>query len=142
MTQGDYNRLASQIGMLRQIAAEYSGKTIDNIIQQMEARAEAYKKSSYKTLLVDYLVTRRDELERTDMRDVRIAVVNNLLRCIERIRSNELVMAKLNIMLDAHRKWLAFDLLIGNKPKKESKYNFAEDEIARECLDYLKLYKQ
>ncbi len=39
MTQGDYNRLTSQIGVLRQIAKDYQGKTIDNIIQQMEARA-------------------------------------------------------------------------------------------------------
>ena len=40
MTQGDYNRLTSQIGVLRQVAKEYQGKTIDNIIQQMEARAK------------------------------------------------------------------------------------------------------
>ena len=40
MTQGDYNRLTSQIGVLKEVAAEYSGKTINNIIQQMEARAK------------------------------------------------------------------------------------------------------
>ena len=40
MTQGDYNRLTSQIAVLKEVAAEYSGKTIDNIIQQMEARAK------------------------------------------------------------------------------------------------------
>ena len=39
MNTADYNRLTSQIGVLRQVAAEYSGKTIDNIIKQMEARA-------------------------------------------------------------------------------------------------------
>ena len=40
MTQGDYNRLTSQIGALRQVAKDYPGKTIENIIQQMEARAK------------------------------------------------------------------------------------------------------
>ena len=40
MTQGDYNRLTSQIGVLRQVARDYPGKTIDNIIMQMEARAK------------------------------------------------------------------------------------------------------
>ena len=40
MTQGYYNRLTSQIGVLKQVAKDYSGKTIENIIQQMEARAK------------------------------------------------------------------------------------------------------
>jgi hypothetical protein len=34
----DRFRLASQIAVLKDIAADYQGKTIDNIIQQMEAR--------------------------------------------------------------------------------------------------------
>lgn len=42
MTQEDYKRLAFQIGVLRQVAAEYSGKTIDNIICQMAARTKEY----------------------------------------------------------------------------------------------------
>ena len=40
MTQGDYSRLTSQIGVLRQVARDYPGKTIDNIIMQMEARVK------------------------------------------------------------------------------------------------------
>ena len=40
MTQGDYNRLTSQIGVLKQIAGDYPGKTIENIIMQMEARVK------------------------------------------------------------------------------------------------------
>ena len=38
MTQGEYIRLVAQIAVLREIAEEYPGKTIDNIIVQMEAR--------------------------------------------------------------------------------------------------------
>lgn len=37
MKQADYIRLTAQIAILKEIAADYSGKTIDNIIQQLEA---------------------------------------------------------------------------------------------------------
>ena len=38
MTQGEYTMLVAQIAVLKEISEEYSGKTIDNIIVQMEAR--------------------------------------------------------------------------------------------------------
>ena len=38
MTTPEYTRLEAQIAVLREVAAEYSGKTIENIIAQMEAR--------------------------------------------------------------------------------------------------------
>ena len=38
MTQGEYTRLVAQIAVLKEIAEEYAGKTIDNIIVQMETR--------------------------------------------------------------------------------------------------------
>ena len=38
MTKEDYLRLAVYIAMLEDIAEEYPGKTIENIIVQMEAR--------------------------------------------------------------------------------------------------------
>lgn len=37
MKQADYIRLTAQIAVLKEIAAVTSGKTIDNIIQQLEA---------------------------------------------------------------------------------------------------------
>lgn len=37
MKQADYIRLTAQIAVLKEIAADYSGKTIDNVIQQLEA---------------------------------------------------------------------------------------------------------
>lgn len=40
MTQGEYNRLTSQLGFLRQVARDYPGKTIENIIAQMEMRVK------------------------------------------------------------------------------------------------------
>ena len=38
MTIAEYTRLVAQIAVLKEIAMEYPGKTIDNIIVQMEAR--------------------------------------------------------------------------------------------------------
>ena len=38
MTVAEYTRLTAQIAVLKEIAMEYSCKTIDNIIVQMEAR--------------------------------------------------------------------------------------------------------
>ena len=48
MTQGEYTRLIAQIAVLREIAMEYSGKTIDNIIVQMEARKKEVENSDVK----------------------------------------------------------------------------------------------
>ena len=38
MTTPEYARLEAQIAVLREVAEEYLGKTIENIIVQMEAR--------------------------------------------------------------------------------------------------------
>lgn len=38
MTNADYIRLTAQIAMMKDITTEYSGKTINNIIQQIEER--------------------------------------------------------------------------------------------------------
>ena len=38
MTMAEYIRLAVKIAVLKEVAEEYPGKTIDNIIAQMEAR--------------------------------------------------------------------------------------------------------
>ena len=37
MIVGEYARINAKITLLKQIAIDYSGKTIDNIIQQLEA---------------------------------------------------------------------------------------------------------
>lgn len=38
MTVAEYIRLVAQIAILKEVAAEYPGKTIENIIVQIEAR--------------------------------------------------------------------------------------------------------
>lgn len=39
----DINKIKAQIAVLKEIAIDYKGKTIDNIIQQLEARLSALK---------------------------------------------------------------------------------------------------
>lgn len=39
MNAAELIRLEAQIAVLKEVALEYSGKTIDNIIMQIEARA-------------------------------------------------------------------------------------------------------
>ena len=45
MTKEDYLRLPVHIAMLEDIAEEYPGKTIENIIAQLEARRKELNKS-------------------------------------------------------------------------------------------------
>ena len=45
MTKEDYLRLSVHIAMLEDIAEEYPGKTIENVIAQMEARRKELNKN-------------------------------------------------------------------------------------------------
>ena len=45
MTKEDYLRLSVHIAMLEDIAEEYPGKTIENVIAQMEARRNELNKN-------------------------------------------------------------------------------------------------
>lgn len=40
MTAADIIKITAQIAILKEIALEYNGKTIDNVIQQLEMRLE------------------------------------------------------------------------------------------------------
>lgn len=41
MTAGELIRIEAQIAVLKEVAEEYPGKTIENIIQQMTSRVSA-----------------------------------------------------------------------------------------------------
>ena len=45
MTVSEYTRLIAQIAILQEVAEEYPGKTIENIIVQMEARKKEVEKN-------------------------------------------------------------------------------------------------
>ena len=44
MTVAEYIRLVAQIAILKEVAEEYPGKTIENVIAQMEARKKEVEK--------------------------------------------------------------------------------------------------
>ena len=48
MTVSEYTRLVAQIAVLKEVAEEYPGKTIDNIIAQMEARKKEIENNAEK----------------------------------------------------------------------------------------------
>ena len=48
MTVSEYARLATKIAVLKEVAEEYPGKTIENIIVQMEARLKEIGNSAAK----------------------------------------------------------------------------------------------
>ena len=48
MTTSEYTRLEAQIAALREVAEDYPGKTIENIIVQMEARLKEIGNSATK----------------------------------------------------------------------------------------------
>lgn len=43
MTDNDYYKLRAWLSVLRDVATEYSGRTLDNIIQNVEARVKDYE---------------------------------------------------------------------------------------------------
>ena len=48
MTTSEYARLVERIALLKEIAKEYPGKTIENIIAQLEARRKEIGSSAAK----------------------------------------------------------------------------------------------
>lgn len=53
MTVGEYARLNAKIALLKEIAIDYSGKTIDNIIQQLEAIREEVSNDRADIIICD-----------------------------------------------------------------------------------------
>ena len=47
-TVSEYIRLVAKIAVLKEVADEYPGKTIDNIIAQMEARKKEVENNAEK----------------------------------------------------------------------------------------------
>ena len=48
MITSEYARLEAQIAVLKEVVEEYPGKTIENIIVQMEARRKEFGNSAEK----------------------------------------------------------------------------------------------
>ena len=53
MVVGEYARLNAKIDVLKEIAIDYRGKTIDNIIQQLEAIREELNNDRADIIIYD-----------------------------------------------------------------------------------------
>lgn len=53
MSVGEYARLNAKIAVLKEIAIDYSGKTIDNVIQQLEAIREEVSNDRADIIIYD-----------------------------------------------------------------------------------------
>lgn len=53
MTAGEYARLNAKIAVLKEIAIDYSEKTIDNVIQQLEAIREEVSNDRADIIIYD-----------------------------------------------------------------------------------------
>lgn len=53
MTVGEYARLNAKIALLKEIAIEYNGKTIDNVIKQLEAIREEVSNNRADIIIYD-----------------------------------------------------------------------------------------
>lgn len=110
----DYNRLTFQIDTLKKIAVDYPGKTIENIISQLDARAEDMKKGNFKLLLSEYVKGRIISTKATGGSTL---ILTRLLVFLGLVHSNEVVIAKLKMMVHS-----------GDKSVKL---------VGEECLNYL-----
>ena len=52
MTVADRIKITAQIAILKEIALDYKGKTIDNVIQQLELRLAEIKSETIKELVI------------------------------------------------------------------------------------------
>lgn len=95
------------------------------------------KKSNYKLLLTEYLEKRLKNLAGVDDYDKEKLVLKNLLYSFTNYRSNDVILAKLNIMLDADKKVKRYASRFDGCVAVPSEYDYSKDKIARECLEYL-----
>lgn len=97
----------------------------------------------YKKVLTRYIQGRLSELSNVDAYEPNKLALTNLLWFLGKVTSNEMIVAKLRIMVDAdikRKKYLSrYD---GNESLYDDEYSKAVSTIAKECLTYLQNKKE
>lgn len=92
----------------------------------------------YKKVLTRYIQGRLSELSDVDTYEPNKLALTNMLWFLGKVTSNEMIVAKLRIMVDAdikRKKYLSrYD---GNESSYEDDYSKAVGSIGKECLAYL-----
>ena len=93
---------------------------------------------NYKKVLTRFIQGRLSELSNVDTYDPQKMALNNMLWFLRKTTSNEVIVAKLRIMVDAdikRKKYLSrYD---DNESLYDDKYSKAVSTIGKKCLSYL-----
>ena len=93
---------------------------------------------NYKDRLTKYIQGRLSELSDVDTYEPNKLALTNLLWFLDKVTSNEVIVAKLKIMTDADRKRRKYlSRYDGNESLYDEEYSKGESTIGKECLDYL-----
>lgn len=94
----------------------------------------------YSRLLTYYVSKRLEALSDADDYDSEKLTLSNLRWFLKHVSSDDVVLAKLHMMIDADKKRKAY-LSRYDITDNEFKYSEAEDRIGRDCLNVLKRQK-
>lgn len=98
---------------------------------------------NYKKVLTKYIQGRLSELSNVDAYEPKKMTLTNMLWFLSKITSNEVIVAKLRIMVDAdikRKKYLSrYD---GNESLYDDEYSESVGTIGKECLSYLRNAKK
>lgn len=98
---------------------------------------------NYKKVLTRFIQGRLSELSNVDTYDPQKMALNNMLWFLRKTTSNEVIVAKLRIMVDAdikRKKYLSrYD---DNESLYDDKYSKAVSTIGKKCLSYLRNAKR
>lgn len=98
---------------------------------------------NYKKVLTRYIQGRLSELSNVDAYEPNKLALTNILFFLGKVTSNELIVAKLKIMVDAdikRKKYLSrYD---GNESLYDDEYSKAVSTIGKKCLSYLRNAKK
>lgn len=97
----------------------------------------------YKKVLTRYIQGRLSELSDVDTYEPNKLALTNMLWFLGKVTSNEMIVAKLRIMVDAdikRKKYLSrYD---GNESLYDDEYSKAVSTIGKKCLSYLRNAKK
>lgn len=106
---------------------------------------EELDKQIYKEVLARYVQKRLTELSEVDEYEPNKLALTNLLWFLGKVTSNEMIVARLKIMIDAdlkRKEYLSkFDNALFNDAFLDDEYSKGTSVIGKECLAYLRKTK-
>lgn len=137
MQESELKELKNQLKTLKDVSKCYSGKTVENIIQQIQSRVDVVVNSSYKLKIQDLIENKMEKLDGENHSNPEYTVLLHLTDFLSKVNSDDVVLAKLRMMEDGfpyHA--VVFGKYNNSKPDK-SELDRLSKTIAKECIEYL-----